>query len=107
MCLKIMGSIPTSTLWYETIVLGYTVIWFVNILDICSQVDVDPILNAMVAVPISDLYGNVVGCLEFVCGPNSPKMRVSVDPSDKKNILFPQAAEWLTHQVDEQWLTIL
>ncbi len=59
----------------------------------------DPILNAMVAVPISDLYGNVVGCLEFVCGPNSPKMRVSLDPSDKKNILFPQAAEWLTHQV--------
>jgi hypothetical protein len=62
-------------------------------------VDIDPFNSSMVTVPIIDLYGTVVGCLQLVAGPNSPKLKVSSQSSENKIITFTQSALWLTHQV--------
>eukprot|EP00601_Ochromonadales_sp_CCMP2298_P029886 CAMPEP_0173341404 /NCGR_PEP_ID=MMETSP1144-20121109/9553_1 /TAXON_ID=483371 /ORGANISM="non described non described, Strain CCMP2298" /LENGTH=1248 /DNA_ID=CAMNT_0014287723 /DNA_START=121 /DNA_END=3867 /DNA_ORIENTATION=- len=62
-------------------------------------VDLDPINSPLVTVPILDLYGTVVGCLELVVGPRSPKLRELEENKIQRALLFVQAAQWLTHQI--------
>lgn len=61
-------------------------------------VDLDPLLSAMVTVPIVDLYGTVVGCIQLVAGTNSPAIRPSPNVDDSW-ILFAEAAQWYAHQI--------
>jgi putative methionine-R-sulfoxide reductase with GAF domain len=62
------------------------------------SVDLDPLKYSMLTVPIVDLQGNVIGCLQLLVGNRSPRVKESDDPNDFR-LLFPQAAEWLTHQL--------
>eukprot|EP01038_Epipyxis_sp_PR26KG_P004167 gene4167-5931_t len=62
-------------------------------------VDIDPVNLVMVTVPIMDLYGTVVGCIQLVAGKNSPNVRPTNDISRENKILFAQACEWLAHQI--------
>lgn len=62
------------------------------------SVDLDPLKYSMLTVPIMDLHGNVLGCIQLLIGNRSPRLKQSDDPNDFR-LLFPQAAEWLTHQL--------
>jgi septal ring factor EnvC (AmiA/AmiB activator) len=62
-------------------------------------VDIDPLDLPMITVPIVDLHGTVVGCLQLVVGPRSPKLRESEDIKSQQGLLFVDAAQWLTHQI--------
>ena len=62
-------------------------------------VDIDPLDHPLITVPIVDLHGTVVGCLQLVVGPRSPKLRESEDSKGQQGLLFVQAAQWLTHQI--------
>lgn len=62
-------------------------------------VDIDPLDAPLITVPIVDLHNTVVGCLQLLVGPRSPKLRESEDAKSQQGLLFVQAAEWLTHQI--------
>ncbi len=62
------------------------------------SVDLDPLKYSMLTTPIIDLRGNVLGCLQLLVGTRSPRLKESDDPNDFR-MLFPQAAEWFTHQI--------
>lgn len=62
-------------------------------------VDIDPLDLPLITVPIVDLHGTVVGCLQLVVGPRSPKLRESEDAKSQQGLLFVPAAQWLTHQI--------
>jgi len=62
------------------------------------SVDLDPLSQPMLTIPILDFTGNVLGCLQCIIGHRSPRLSQSDDPHDFR-LLFPQAANWLTHQI--------
>lgn len=62
-------------------------------------VDIDPLDAPLITVPIVDLHNTVVGCLQLLVGPRSPKLRESEDVKSQQGLLFVQAAQWLTHQI--------
>ncbi len=63
------------------------------------QVDLEPIGNTMITLPIVDLEGEVMGCLQLVLGAAGPKLEPSRDDTANSAILFMQAALWLVHQL--------
>ena len=87
----IAGHVVQSRSIYEMDTSGYDM--YVN-----PTVDVDPIMSSMLAFPIMDLYGTVVGCLELVLGSRSPGLRHTEDFKDQ-GLLFVEAAQWFTHQI--------
>ncbi len=61
-------------------------------------VDLDPLNYSMLTVPIMDLNGSVMCCLQLLVGNRSPRLKQTDDPNDFR-IFFGQAAEWLCHQL--------
>jgi hypothetical protein len=61
-------------------------------------VDLDPLTYSMMTVPIMDLNGAVMCCLQLLIGNRSPRLKQTDDPNDFR-IFFGQAAEWLCHQL--------
>lgn len=60
--------------------------------------DLDPLDQPMLTVPLIDLHGTVLGCLQLLASSRSPRMKQSNDVNDFR-LLFSQAAHWLTHQM--------
>ena len=62
-------------------------------------IDVDPVDAPLVVIPVVDLYGAVIACLELVVGPRSPRLKYSDEFKDQQTLLFIPAAQWLVHQI--------
>lgn len=62
-------------------------------------IDVDPVDAPLVVIPVVDLYGAVIACLELVVGPRSPRLKYSDEFKDQQSLLFIPAAQWLVHQI--------
>lgn len=62
-------------------------------------IDVDPVDAPLVVIPVVDLYGAVIACLELVVGPRSPRLKYSDEFKDQHSLLFIPAAQWLVHQI--------
>lgn len=60
-------------------------------------IDLEAVESKMLTVPIGDLYGTVIACLQLVPGPTSPKFIGHT--KDDNSVTFEEAAEWLVHQV--------
>ena len=82
------------------------------------EVDLDPVEEPLVTVPIVDLNGSVLACLQLVRGPHSPKLggrpAAPIVPHsggntpttgsaaafvDNEALSFEQAVSWLAHQL--------
>ena len=63
-----------------------------------SSIDLDPESWPLFVVPITDLEGDVMACVELVGSEQSPRLRSGYDGGDGR-ILFDIAAQWLAHQI--------
>ena len=62
------------------------------------EIDVDPKSWPLVSVPILDLDGNAIACVELVGGLFTPAVRAGRDGGDGR-VIFTEGAQWLTAQL--------